>query len=64
MVKVCLVNNSVTFCGQPVGSEEFLSWMIETISIIIDICPKGRPCKRESQTIEKKDMLFHFNLKY
>jgi len=27
--------------------------VVETLGIIIDRCPKGRPRKRESQTIEK-----------
>jgi len=27
--------------------------MVETLGIILDRCPKGRPCKMESQTIEK-----------
>jgi hypothetical protein len=27
--------------------------MVEALGIIIDRCPKGRPRKKESQTIEK-----------
>jgi len=27
--------------------------MVETLGVIIDSCPKGRPPKMESQTIEK-----------
>jgi len=41
------VNNSVIFCGKPIGSEEFLNQMVETLGIIIDIRPKGRPRKME-----------------
>jgi len=47
------VNNSVAFSGKPMGSEEFLNRMIEALGIIIDRRPKGRPCKIESQIIEK-----------
>jgi hypothetical protein len=42
------VNNSVTFSGQPMGSEKFLIQMIEALGIIIDRRPKGRPRKMES----------------
>jgi len=42
------VNNSVTFSGKPMGSEEFLNRMVETLGIAIDRRPKGRPRKRES----------------
>jgi len=43
------VNNSVTFSGQPVGSEEFLNQRVEVLGItIIDRRPKGRPRKMES----------------
>ena len=48
MVQVYQVNNSTTFHGQPIGSEEFLNWMVEVLNIIIDRCPKGRPRKMES----------------
>ena len=41
-------NNSVTFIGRPMRSEEFLNQMVETLGIIIDRCPKGRPRKMES----------------
>ena len=48
------VNNSVTFSGQPIGSEEFLRRIVEALgNIIIDIHPKGRPCQMENKTIEK-----------
>ena len=30
------------------ASEEFTNWMVETLSIIIDRRPKGRPRKMES----------------
>ena len=39
---MCQVNNSVTFGGKPIGSEEFLNRMVETLVIIIDRHPKGR----------------------
>ena len=42
------VNNSVTFSGKPIESEELLNWMVETLDIDIDRRPKGRPRKRES----------------
>lgn len=45
---MCQVNNSVTFSGKPIGFEEFLNLMIETLGITIDSCPKGRLRKRES----------------
>jgi len=45
---VCKVNNSVTFSGQPMGSEEFLNQMVEDLGIIIDRRPKERPRKMES----------------
>ncbi|GAF91449.1 unnamed protein product [marine sediment metagenome] len=35
------------------GSEEFLNQMVETLGIIIDRRPKGRPRRMESKTIEK-----------
>jgi len=39
--KVYQVNNSVTFSGKPIGSEEFFNRMVETldINIIIDRRP-------------------------
>jgi len=33
---VCQVNNSVTFSGIPIGSEEFFNRMDETLGITID----------------------------
>jgi hypothetical protein len=42
------INNSVTFCGKPIGSEEFLNQMVEVLGIIIDRRTKGKPRKRES----------------
>jgi len=42
------VNNSVTFSGTPVGSEEFLYRMVAALGIIIDRRPKGRLRKREN----------------
>jgi len=43
----CRVNNSVIFDGRAIGSEEFLSQMIEVLGITIDIHPKGRLRKRK-----------------
>jgi len=45
---MCQVNNSVTFSGKPIGSEEFLDKMVEVLGITIDRHPKGRPRKIES----------------
>ena len=42
------VNNLVIFSGKPIGSEEFLNWMVETLGITIDRRPKGRPREMES----------------
>ena len=42
------VNNSVTFIGRPIGPEEFLNRMVETLGITIDRRPKGRPRKKEN----------------
>ena len=42
------VNNSVTFGGQPIESEEFLIQMVEALGITIDRHPKGRPRQIES----------------
>ncbi|MCK4377458.1 MAG: hypothetical protein KAV97_04505 [Actinomycetia bacterium] len=42
------VNNSVTFSGKPIGSEEFLNQMVVALGIIIDRHPKERPRKMES----------------
>jgi len=43
-----MLNNSVTFNGKPIGSEEFLNQMVKVLGIITDRCPKGTPYKRES----------------
>ncbi|MCJ7790411.1 MAG: hypothetical protein MUP69_09615 [Candidatus Atribacteria bacterium] len=40
---MCQVNDSVTFSGKPIVSEEFLNRMVEALGITIDRCPKGRP---------------------
>jgi len=45
---VCQVNNSLTFRGTPIGSEEFFNQMVKALGIIIDRHPKGRPRKMES----------------
>jgi len=43
------VNNSVAFCGKPIGSEEFFSQIVEALGItIIDRHPKGSLRKMES----------------
>ena len=42
------VNNSETFSGKPIGSEEFINQMVEVLGIIIDRRPKGRLRKMES----------------
>ena len=42
------LNNSVIFSGKPMGSEEFLNRMIETLDIAVDRRPKERLRKRES----------------
>jgi len=42
------VNNSVTFSGKPMRSEEFLNQMVEVLGIIIDRHLKGRLRKMES----------------
>ena len=41
-------NNSVTFSGKPIVSEEFFNHMVEALGIIIDRRPKGRSRKREN----------------
>jgi len=41
-------NNSVTFSEKPMGFEEFLKQMDETLEVIIDRRPKGRLGKMES----------------
>jgi hypothetical protein len=55
------VNNSVTFSGKPIGSEEFLNQIGEALGIAIGRRPKGRPRKRESYTIDKIGCVSHFN---
>ena len=50
--KVCQVNNSITFSGTPVGSEEFVNQMVEALGIIIDRRPKGRPREMKNYAIE------------
>jgi len=34
--------------GKPIGSEEFLNWLVEALGIITDRRPKGKPRKMES----------------
>jgi len=42
------VNNSATFSGKPIVSEEFLDRTVEALGITIDRRPKGRPRKMEN----------------
>ena len=43
------VNISVTFREKPIGSEEYLNRMVETLGIILYKRPKGRPRKMEAK---------------
>ena len=43
-----MLDNSVTFKGKPIGSEEFLNQIVETLGIAVDRHPKERPRKREN----------------
>ncbi len=43
------VNNSVTFSGKLIRSEEFFNQMVEALGIIIDRRPEGRPRKIETK---------------
>ena len=45
---MCQVNNSVTFRGKPMGSEELFNRIVENLGITIDRHPKGRHRKMES----------------
>ena len=45
---MCQVNNSVTFSGKAIESEEFLNWVVEALGVIKDRHPEGRPRKMES----------------
>ena len=42
------LNNSVTFSGQPIETEEFLNQMVEALGITIDRRPKVRTRKMAS----------------
>ena len=42
------INNSVTFSGKPIESDEFLIQVVEALGSIIDRRLKGRPRKIES----------------
>jgi len=42
------VNNSVTFSGKPIESEEFINRMVVALDIIVDRRPKGKPRELES----------------
>jgi putative transposase len=37
-----------TISGKPIGSKEFLNYLVETLGITISTRPKGRPRKREN----------------
>lgn len=37
-----------TISGKPIGSEEFLTQLVETLGITINTRPKGRPRKRKN----------------
>ncbi|GAG19034.1 unnamed protein product [marine sediment metagenome] len=41
------LNNSVTFTRKPIKSEEFFNQIVESLGIIIDRRPKGRPREME-----------------
>ena len=43
-----MLDNSVTFKGKPIGSEEFLNQMVYALGITIYRRSKGRPRKIES----------------
>jgi hypothetical protein len=47
-VKGYQINNSVTFSGKSIGSEEFHNQMVEVLGITVDRRPKGKPRKVES----------------
>ena len=42
------LNNSVTFSGKPIRTEEFIIQMVEALGITIDRHLKGKPRKMES----------------
>lgn len=46
MRRIYRVNNSVIFNRRSIGYAEFLSQMVEVLSIIIDRRPKERPKKK------------------
>ncbi len=48
MGKVCQVNNSAIFSGEPIGSEEFLNHLFEALGITVDRRSKRRPRKMEN----------------
>ena len=48
-VWLCQINNSVTFSGKPIESDEFLNQMVEALNIIIDRRSKGRPRKMKAK---------------
>ncbi|MCJ7650208.1 MAG: hypothetical protein MUP85_16490 [Candidatus Lokiarchaeota archaeon] len=47
-MKVCQVNNSVTFSGKTIKSDDFLIQIVETLGIAVDICPKRRSRKKDN----------------
>jgi len=48
MGKMYQVNDSVTFSGKPMGSEEFINQRVEALCIIIYKRPKGKAHKMEN----------------
>ena len=56
------LNNSVTFSGKPIGSEEFLNQMVEALGIIqVDVLKKDL-VKWKAKPQKKQDVSL-FNLK-
>ena len=42
------INNSLSFSGKPIESEEFLNQMVEVLGVTVDRRPKERPYKMGS----------------
>lgn len=42
-----------TISGKPIGTEEFLDQIVETLSVTINMRPPGRPRKKEKSAVEK-----------
>lgn len=43
-----MLNNLIIFSGKPMRFGGVFNQIAEVLGIIIDISPKGRPCKMES----------------